>query len=163
MTKSNSLRRYIKEASALFLVAVVMNYVWEIAQVPLYVGFESYANVWLHCFIASLGDGILVWLIFVVGWITFRRFDWYAHRNSRTRAVVFLTGLSIGVGIEWVALNILGRWAYTVDMPLLPGLDVGLVPVLQMLLLPPVIFRIVAWWTGKDCMYPEKYQGARGQ
>ena len=163
VTKPNSLKRYIGEASALFLVAVGMNYVWEIAEAPLYVGFESYTSVWLHCFIASLGDGILVWLIFVVGWITFRRFDWYAHPNSRTLAVVFLTGLQIGIGIEWVAINMLGRWAYTVDMPLLPGLDVGLVPVLQMLLLPPVIFRIVAWWAGKECIYAEKHQGARGQ
>ncbi len=63
---------------------------------------------------------------------------------------MFVTGLIIGIGIEWVAVNMLGRWAYTVDMPILPGLDVGVVPVLQMLLLPPVIFRIAARWTSRS-------------
>ena len=38
---------------------------------------------------------------------------------------------------------------YTSQMPLVPGLDVGLVPVVQMLVLPPLIFRIVAIWRGR--------------
>jgi hypothetical protein len=40
-----------------FIVAVLLNYLWELAQAPLYVGFESYQGAMLrHCFIASLGD-----------------------------------------------------------------------------------------------------------
>lgn len=33
-------------------------------------------------------------------------------------------------------------WAYGPRMPVVPGLQIGLVPVLQMLVLPPVIFRM---------------------
>jgi hypothetical protein len=154
---------YVKRILVIFIVAVALNYVWEVAQAPMYAGLEDWNSVWWHCFVAALGDGILVWLIFLVGWITFRRFDWYAPLNSRALALMLLAGLFIGFGIEWVAINLLGRWAYTVDMPLLPGLDVGLVPVLQMLLLPPAIFRIAARWNGKDCMNVENQQRVRGQ
>ncbi len=137
---------YLKQVLLIFIVAVTLNYLWELAQAPLYVGLENWNSVWWHCFVAALGDGILVLLIFVVGWITFRRFHWYVHPNSRALAVTLVTGLFISIGIEWGAIKMLGRWAYTADMPLLPGLDVGLVPVLQMLLLPPAIFRIAARW-----------------
>jgi hypothetical protein len=64
--------------------------------------------------------------------------------DGRALAVMLVTGLFIDIGTEWVAIKKRGRWACTVDMPLLPGLDVGLVPVLQMLLRPPVIRRIAA-------------------
>ena len=140
------LKSFLNQTLFLFTVAVALNYAWEVAQAPLYAGLEDWSSIWWHCFVAALGDGVLVWLIFLVGWITFRRFDWYASPNSRSLAVVLSTGLFIGIGIEWVAVNMLDRWAYTVNMPLLSGLDVGLVPVLQMLLLPPVIFRIAARW-----------------
>jgi len=43
-------------------------------------------------------------------------------------------------------MHVLQRWAYTARMPRVPGLDVGLVPVAQMLILPPLIFRLVAGW-----------------
>lgn len=53
-------------------------------------------------------------------------------------------GFVIAVSVEWVAVHGAQRWTYTDRMPLLPGLEVGGVPVLQMLLLPPLIFRVVA-------------------
>jgi hypothetical protein len=34
-------------------------------------------------------------------------------------------------------------------MPLVPGLNVGLTPVAQMLVLPPLIFSLLAWWHRK--------------
>ena len=149
---------YVKQALLIIIVAVALNYLWEVTQAPLYLGFEDWRSVWWHCLVAASGDGILVWLIFVVGWITFKRFEWYVHPNSRALAVMLVTGLLIGIGIEWVAINKLSRWAYTADMPLLPGLDVGLVPVLQMLLLPPVIFRIAVRWTGRTAMNGRREQ-----
>jgi hypothetical protein len=41
-----------------------------------------------------------------------------------------------------VAVHILNRWEYTPNMPKLPGLDIRLVPIAQMLVLPPLIFGI---------------------
>ncbi|MGV8900438.1 MAG: hypothetical protein ACOH2B_14545 [Burkholderiaceae bacterium] len=126
------------------MISVALNYAWEITQAPLYADMQDWGNVWWHCFVASLGDGILVLIIYAVGWAAFRRSDWYLHPSGQTYGLMLAIGLCIGFGVEWVAVYVLNRWAYTTSMPLIPGLDVGLVPVLQMLLLPPLIFRIAA-------------------
>ena len=55
----------------LFVPAVLINYVWEVVQAPLYVGMENFNLVWWHCGLAALGDGLLVLLIYAVGWAVF--------------------------------------------------------------------------------------------
>ena len=59
-------RQLGKTVAAIFVVAVLGNYPWELAQAPLYVGMESFRAVWWHCFVASLGDGLLVLGIFAI-------------------------------------------------------------------------------------------------
>lgn len=151
---------HMKQVLLIFVVAVALNYLWEVAQAPLYVGLEDWSSVWRHCFAAALGDGILIWVILVVGWAIFNRFDWYVSSSGRALSFTLVAGLCIGIGVEWVAVHILSRWAYTASMPLLPGLNVGLVPVLQMLLLPPLIFRIVGRWARNDSITADRRQRA---
>jgi hypothetical protein len=130
-----------------FVVAVLLNYLWELAQAPLYVGLESYnsAVLW-HCFLASLGDGIIVMIIFTVGWITFHRWDWFHSPGVTGYLVMLAAGLILAVSVEWVAVHRLERWAYAENMPTVPGLGIGLVPIAQMLILPPLVFRTVAFF-----------------
>jgi hypothetical protein len=68
---------------AIFVVAVLSNYLWELAQSPLYVGLEDIRTTLWHCFVASLGDGLMVLSIVASGGIILRRPDW---RDARTRA-----------------------------------------------------------------------------
>jgi hypothetical protein len=132
--------------AAIFMVAVMGNYPWELAQAPLYVGMESFRAVWWHCFVASLGDGLLILGIFVAGWMALGRQTWFVHPGVWGYGVMLTTGLVISGVIEWVAVHLLGRWMYTAQMPLVPGLAIGVVPVVQMIILPPLIFHIVAVW-----------------
>jgi hypothetical protein len=53
-------------------------------------------------------------------------------------------GLVLAMLVEWVAVHRLGRWAYAERMPMVPGLGIGLVPIAQMIILPPIIFRMAA-------------------
>jgi hypothetical protein len=133
----------------MFVVAVLGNYLWELAQAPLYMGMERFRAVWWHCFVASLGDGLLVLGIFAMGWLLLRQQRWFVHPGLWGYGVMMTTGLVIGITVEWVAVHVLGRWMYTAWMPRIPGLAVGLVPVLQMLLLPPLIFSLVARWQSR--------------
>lgn len=130
----------------LFLVAVLFNFLWERAQSPLYLGMDDWGSTWWLCFIASLGDGVLVLAIYGLGWIVFKQRDWIEHPGIAGYGLMLIIGLLMGVGIEWIAVHTAELWAYTTAMPLVPGLNVGLVPVLQMLLLPPAIFHVVAIW-----------------
>lgn len=128
----------------LFIVSVVVNYFWEIGQGFLFEGMNSWKSIWWHCFVASLGDGLIVWLIHAVGWIIFKRADWFIEPGNKGYGVMLMTGLIIAVVIEWGAVHMLQRWSYTADMPVIPGLNIGITPILQMLMLPPIIFYVVA-------------------
>jgi hypothetical protein len=134
----------VGRTALVFAVAVLVNYPWELGQAPLYVEMDDLRVALWHCFIAALGDGVLVLAIFVAGAMVFRRADWFVRPGLRGYGVMLAAGLVIGVLVEWLGLHFLRRWAYAPRMPLIPGLGIGLVPVAQMLLLPPLVFRIVA-------------------
>lgn len=132
-----------------FIVAVLLNYLWELAQAPLYVGMEEYnAGVFWHCFVASLGDGIMVLLIAAAGWIILKRLDWFERPGIAGYVLMLTAGFLLALLVEWLGLHVLRRWQYSASMPLLPALPVGVAPIAQMLFLPPVIFRIISFVTG---------------
>lgn len=128
----------------LFVVATLVNYPWEIGQAFLYIGMDYSVSMWWHCFVASLGDGMLVWIIYGVGRVMLRRSDWFKVPGPQRYVVMLTSGLIIGIAVEWLATHVFDRWSYTDQMPLIPVFDIGWVPVLQMLLLPPLVFRLVA-------------------
>ena len=110
---------------------------------PLYEGGDYDARTFLYCFLASLGDGLLVLLIFAAGWAWFRRREWFVPHGARGYLLMLAAGFVIAVAIERVATGT-GQWRYGELMPRVFG--VGLAPVAQMLVLPPLIFRAVAAW-----------------
>lgn len=137
---------WVCHACAIFVAGVGLNYVWEIAQAALYVGMVSFETVLWHCFVAALGDGVILLIIHASGWLVFGKPGWFFH--PRVAAIAFLLGfgLAIAVAVEWAAIYWLHRWAYTAQMPLIPGLGIGITPVLQMLVLPAAIFHIANKW-----------------
>lgn len=136
----------LSRAAAIFVIAVLLNYVWEVAHAPLYAGDGSFAVRVVHCIVPSLGDGIIVLAIFGIGCLVLRRWDWPDRPGIAGYALLLVSGFSIAVLVEWGAMHLLNRWQYTASMPQLPGLGVGVSPVLQMLVLPPIVFKLSAWW-----------------
>ena len=135
-----------RTAIAIFLVAVAVNYPWELAQAPLFRWPSQGQGVWWHCFFAALGDGFITLLIFAAGWAAQRRQDWFAQPGTSGYVVMLITGLVIAAVVEWVAVHLLWRWSYSALMPLVPLLDIGIVSLAQMLVLPPLIFRAAGTW-----------------
>lgn len=128
-----------------FAFAVVLNVPWEIAQSTLYARQPPFpARVW-HCFVAAVGDGVLVLVIWVIGGIVFRSREWFRHPARRGYAVMLLAGAGLGVLVETAALS-MGRWSYTASMPRIGS--VGVVPLLQLLVLPALIFAVVTRFHG---------------
>lgn len=130
-------------AFLIFAVAVAANYPWELAQLPLFAGTQDWRASMAHCFLAALGDGVLVLAIYWAGSLTLRRRDWFRPPGAAGYAFMAGAGLVIAVAAEWLAVHVAGRWTYSQKMPVIPGMEVGLVPVLQMLVLPPLIFWLV--------------------
>ena len=139
-----------KRLILVFIVAVMLNYLWELAQAPLYVGMEDYhAGLLWHCFVASLGDGVMMLLIVAAGWITLRRRDWFERPGIAGYVIMLTAGFLLALIVEWLGLHVLRRWEYSERMPLVPALHVGVSPIAQMLFLPPLIFRLASFFSAK--------------
>jgi hypothetical protein len=138
------MRQTLRTIATVFVLAVIVNYPWELAHSPLYEGMSDFSIARWYCFVASLGDGGLVLLIFGAGWVALRRSDWFVNPGRRGYLLMLAVGLVIGVVVEWTAVHVMRRWAYAPRMPLIPIFNIGLTPVAQMVALPPLIFRAVA-------------------
>jgi hypothetical protein len=140
----------------IFIIAVGLNYIWEVAQSPLFAAINNWDSIWWHCFVASLGDSIILCLIHAIGWAVFDRYDWYIDPGIKGYGLMLASGLVLAVAIEWGAVHIVQRWAYGVRMPVVPGLNIGLVPILQMLILPPLVFYFTRLWINRKKMSRHK-------
>ena len=124
-----------------FAIAVPFNFLWEMAQSSLYVAMPPFPERVWHCFIASLGDGVMVLLIWIAGWAVFRAKDWFRRADARAYLLIVGGGLLLAVIVEWLALQA-DRWRYGSQMPLVRG--PGVVPLAQMALLPLVTLMLAA-------------------
>jgi hypothetical protein len=132
-------------------MSVILNYPWERAQSALYQAEDGSEIPWWLCFLMSLGDGLLVLLIFRAGQVVFGNPAWFDRPGLRGYLLMAVTGPAMIIPLEWIMISRMKWWSYTAQMPLLPGIAVGVSPVAQMLLLPPLIFWIVAMWRKKSC------------
>lgn len=126
-----------------FVVAVAANFAWEVAQSVLYTPMGGWLSGTWRCFVASLG--VIVLGIAGSGWLLFRRADWFVRPGIAGYLLMTAIGVAVAVLIERRAIAT-GRWVYTDRMPIMPIVNVGLVPVLQMITLPPFMFSVAGRW-----------------
>lgn len=127
------------------IFSFLLNLTWEFAQVPLFAGMPS-AEHWraiLVCGRATLGDVVIALLGFWVVAASARARDWVL-RPTAVQVIGFAAvGVLITVVMEWLATQVLGRWTYAEAMPIIPLLGVGLSPLLQWVVLPPIVVWFV--------------------
>lgn len=126
-----------------FVVAVLVNLPWELAQIGLGLFADTSDREMVFCLTCSIGDGLLVLLILGAGRLAFGAWDWFVRAAFREYGLMVSVGAVLATTIELAAVGT-GTWRYERAMPLLPGVRVGLFPFLQMIMLPPIIFRLVA-------------------
>ena len=139
-------RRWLAVVGLVFATGFATNFLWEVLQSPLFapMGSTLGEGMW-RCFRAGLGDGVIILLIAAaVGFLLGRR-DWFLDGEVTGYLLATVFGSVFAVAIEWSALRS-GRWSYRSSMPVIPGIGVGLVPVIQMTLLPILAYRIAALW-----------------
>ena len=127
------LRRYL-------LASMAGNLVWEIVQLPLYTIWKTGTSkelvvAVLHC---TLGDVAIATSALVVGLVMVGSNDWPARSFRAVAIAAVLIGLGYTVYSERTNVLIRRSWDYSEWMPVLPWLGVGLSPVLQWLIVPPV-------------------------
>lgn len=141
---------------AVAIISFILNLFWENAQAPLYQGYDTFWQHFWICLPATLWDVVIILFIYGIIALIHRDSNWLVHtqpsffwRKTGWKAVFtsIILGTFIAVFIEKRALAE-GRWEYTTSMPLIPipfipGGDVALFPVLQMIILPILTFYLV--------------------
>ncbi len=130
------------------LFAVLLNYPWEFIQSPLYAGMadERHWDAVKTCTVAALGDGVLMVVAYWGAALFVRSRRWIVAPGVRALVAFLLIGVCIAICIELLARRgwWLQQWQYSEAMPLIPGLGVGWIPVLQWLILPPLVIGLVS-------------------
>ena len=136
---TQSIRQFL---ASLLLWSVAVNYPWEMIQMPLYNAMPfSDPMSWLICFRASLGDGVIIVVIWGLGAAMFKDTDWFRRKAFLPILLLLVSGAVIAVLIEIHAINT-GRWAYSDLMPIIPPFNVGLSPFIQLLILPRLAMEL---------------------
>jgi len=133
----------------LLAVAVPPYFAWEMLQAPFFTGMpEDWAAATALCALATLGDGALVAVVVLVGARLYRNGRWFVPPSPSRYGVLVLVGAALQIIVEWVMVYGLGRWGYAANQPILPVIRVGIAPVLQPIVLLPLVFWLTARWEG---------------
>ncbi|MEK6591765.1 MAG: hypothetical protein AABZ67_01655 [Pseudomonadota bacterium] len=120
-------------------LAFVLNLAWEVAHVRLYTIWadaERISIAWavVHC---SLGDVAIALTMFTLAGIALRQADWALHQPWAGGTIVVIGTMAFTAWSEWYNVYQTGSWGYTASMPMILG--IGLFPLLQWLILPPLM------------------------
>jgi hypothetical protein len=130
-------RRLARFFATTVSVSFVLNEIWEMAQMSAYVqtAGHSLMSTLGFCTRAAVGDVGIILGIYAAGALAAGDPGWGLRGRWNIYATVAVLGLAYAALVEHAAL-IAGRWSYTERMPVVPVLDAGLWPLLQMTLLP---------------------------
>lgn len=122
----------------LFFISFLLNFTWEISQMGFYsnLGMGDISDYWNFVMIhwqVSLKDALMVVLVYLVIGMILRNWFWAKNWNSGW-AILIITLPVWQAIIEYYSVYIYGRWGYAESMQLILG--IGLLPILQMLILP---------------------------
>ncbi|HVZ64171.1 MAG TPA: hypothetical protein VG838_06800 [Opitutaceae bacterium] len=123
------------------VAAFVMCWHWELAQTPAFrnLAHLSWARIVGRDLVAACGDVGMILFGYWIGvvWTENKRWPWPG--SVKTYAFLAALGFVFSVVAERLALRY-GRSTYSELMPLIPGLGVGALPVLQLTVLAPLAF-----------------------
>ena len=129
---------------SLCLWSFFLNFFWEVAQTYFYTlrdsPFHAMLYGWIHC---TLGDVLLTLLSFwFISMMSHNR-RWFLSLNRLNFIGLMTIGVVSTVISERVNVHIFKSWAYNQSMPIISWLNVGLTPVLQWVIIPPVAILLV--------------------
>lgn len=130
------------------IFSFLLHFVWEFLQAPTFAGMaemDHWDGVKL-CTAATLGD---VGFALTAFWITSalsRSRAWILSPSWWQIAVYVFIGVAMTSASEYYYTNISLRWTYSDLMPLVPPFGTGLSPLLQWLIIPP----LVIWFTRRQ-------------
>lgn len=130
------------------LFGFLLNYPWEMIQSPLFEG-ERMASHWdavKTCTKAAAGDSLILLVSYWAIAAAARNRWWFVGATAIQKMGFVAIGLAITIVLERLATSSLipgWGWSYSEVMPVVPGLDVAAVPLLQWAILPLLAIWLV--------------------
>ena len=127
------------------IFSFLLNFLWEMQQMPFFQLSSKFSclDMVKNCTLATVGDvGISITAFWLVAAGAKSR-QWFHQPRLWQIGGFILVGVVITVIFEALATGPLNMWQYAAFMPTVPFLNTGLLPLLQWLLLPPIIIWFV--------------------
>jgi hypothetical protein len=129
----------------LLMFGLPLQLLWEIAQFPLYTvwhegdwGYILYGLA--HC---TLGDLLIMLSCYWIVALLSRNRYWYLTNILVNGFLYTLLGLGYTIYSEMLNVNIKGTWDYTELMPVIPVIEIGGMPFMQWVLIPPLTLWLI--------------------
>jgi len=134
-----------RDLAWLAFVAFLLHGNWEWLQTFFYVDATSEIDtiVWyrLHCTLVDVA--ILAGAAAIVA-LSRRDPRWVEHPSRRDLVLLAVLGVAYTSISEQVNVAMTGAWGYSTLMPVIPGTSIGLAPLLQWVVIPPVAVLLAA-------------------
>ena len=141
LKKTTDRKAYNKFIFIMITLSFLLNFAWELLQLPLYKNAAYNIEHIAFCALASIADVLMVLLLYFGIAFIFKNPFWIDPLKLHRIAIVVLIGGAGAVLSEMRHLS-LGSWVYDNSMPILPFVSVGIAPVLQFMILPVLIYFI---------------------
>jgi hypothetical protein len=139
-------RRWLDAPEVNVLIfSFLLNMPWEFWQAPFYTGLAQ-SQHWeavVMCTRAALGDALISLFAFWVVAIFSKTHFWVKHPVRYQKMAYIGFGLLVTIALEVLATRVLDRWHYADAMPVVPVIGVGLLPIMQWIVLPPLVLWFV--------------------
>ena len=145
LKKATEKRAFNKFIIVIIVLAFLLNFIWELIQVPFYKGsFFSTEHI-VFCGLASMVDAIMDLLLYFGFASIFKNPFWMHHSTwQRIVMVVLISGVAATLIKIWHLSP--ANWAYTNSMPNISTINIGLSAVLQFIILPvPIYFLSLSY------------------
>jgi len=145
------MKKFIKSILIITIVAFIFQLSWEYFQCGIFYALEEIGSKehFLLMTSATLGDIMMTIVLYGLLALVNHDLNWYFKKwEIKEYVIITLYALFMSFYFEISALYT-GRWAYSNLMPLFPNTNIGLIPVIQLLLLFPLTFYIAKIITKK--------------
>lgn len=128
-----------------------LNMLWEMAQVFAFSSLDkaSTFEIVVLVTIASIADAIITLLAYLLVASLRRKWRWWNEARALDFLIFAVVGAVAATLIETIALS-RGIWAYGSYMPIVPLLNIGLLPFLQLTFLLPAALFTALWWCRRE-------------
>lgn len=139
----------MKPTIVFFGTSFLLHLLWENAQAPLFKGYESFAQHFPICLkAAATGDMLFTFAIYLALTAVHRDWHWLrlsqTYRHPATWILPPVIGILLAASFELWSVHVANHWTYAAAMPILPVLEVGITPLLQMVTIPLLSLSIAS-------------------